>query len=266
MRIRLFLGMWAVLTCVVGLTVVANDRLDLGGGGSDQVVSGPDGTGGSSSSTDPDPAVAPSPGQVRVHGTVTALHLDGAALDPDEVATPLTIVSDRGFGNGGELTGVEVDGHPSSIVWDGGRPFVLSSGGAVVLDPVVVDLVPEGLRLALGGAAHSLTPGSYRLDTPVAVGAAGIATPMDAVTFTATAHTLFEARGDASLVLGPGAARHLTGRGRAQLDGALDVTGGSGPRAVTTLTVTDGTFDLTFTLAPGGGWMIDGIVDEPGVG
>jgi hypothetical protein len=259
--------MWAVLACVVGVTVVAHDRLALGRDGGDQVVSAPDGavapaTGGGTTTAEADPTVVPGPGQVRVHGTITALHLEGSVLDPNEVATPLTIVSDRGFGNGGELTQVEVDGKPSSIVWDGGRPFVLSSGGAMVVAPVVTDLVPEGLRLVLGGAVHTLTPGTYRLDTPVAVGSAGIATPMDAVTFTATEATRFEALGDAALVFGPDVARHLMGPGRVQLDGALELTDAQGARTATTFSVELAAFDLTVTPVPGGGWAIDGLVDQ----
>jgi hypothetical protein len=262
--------MWAVLLAAVGLTVVANDRLDLGGDGGDQVVSAPDGTvapgTGDRTTTTSRPAVVPGPGQARVHGTVTAVHLEGAVLDPRTVPVPLTVVSDRGFGNGGEVTGVEVDGEPSSIVWDGGRPFVLSSGAALVLDPVVLDLVPEGLRLVLGGGVHGLAPGTYRLDTPTAVGTAGIATPRDSVTFTAGRDAHFEAHGDAALVLDATASRHVTGPGAVHLEGTLEVTDASGTRAVTSHTADLAAYDLTLTPAPGGGWTIDGLIDPHGAG
>jgi hypothetical protein len=266
-RLRLFLGMWAALACVIGVTVVAHDRLALGSDGGDQIVAGPDGdvtpgAGGATTTSAADPAVVPGPGQVRVHGSVTTLRLEGAVLDPDEVPTPVTIVSDRGFGNGGELTGVEVDGKAASIVWDGGRPFVLSSGGAIVVAPVVTELVPEGLRLLLGGATHTLRPGTYQLDTPVAVGTAGIATSMDTVTFVATDATRFEARGDAAVVLGPDAVRHLVGTGRIQLDGTLDLTDAQGDRTATTFAVELAGFDLTLTPVVGGGWAVDALVEE----
>lgn len=253
--------MWAILAFVVGVTVVAHDRLDAGSGAGDQVVSGPDGAVGTST-TLPEAAV-PGPGQVRVRGTVSAVHLEGAVLDPRRVPTPLTIVSDRGFGNGGELTGVVVDGKPSTVVWDGGRPFALVTGGAIVLGPVVADLAPDGLHLVLGGGAHELMPGTYRLDTPVAVGSSGIATPRDNVVFEATTRSLFEAHGDAGIVLGPDAPRHLVGPGRVVLAGALELTDAAGTRAASGLSVDQAAFDLTLTPDGVGGWRIAGLVDEP---
>src|SRR3546814_2676291 len=131
--------------------------------------------------------------------------LTGAVLQPREVPTPLTVQSQRGFGNGGQITSVEVEGRASTISWDGGRPLVLSSGGPLVVDPSDVALVGDGMLLVLGGGAHALTPGPYQLDTPVAVGTEGIATPRDSVAFTAVEGTLLEARGDASIILGDGA-------------------------------------------------------------
>lgn len=254
--------MWAFLLAATGLTVVLNERLDLGGKGGDQVVSTPDST----PTTTSEPDVVPGPGQVRVRGAVTAVHLEGAVLDQRSVAVPLTVVSDRGFGNGGELTGVEVDGQASTIVWDGGRPFVLSSGVALVLDPVVLDLAPDGLRVTLGGGVHGLAPGTYRLDTPVAVGTAGIATPRDSVTFTAGPDARFEARGDAALVLGATGGRRVTGPGAVRLEGTLELTDASGTRAATSHAVDLAAYDLTLTPAPGGGWSIDGLIDINGAG
>jgi hypothetical protein len=264
--------MWSILALVVGLTVVIDDRLDHGGGGGgdddddDQIVAGPGGTvapgTGEPTTTVAPPTVVPGPGQVRVAGRVSAVRLDGAVLEPREVATPLTIVSDRGFGNGGELTGVEIDGEAGSIVWDGGRPFILSSGSALVVGPVAVQAAPEGLRLLLGGSAHALTPGSYRLDTPVAVGSAGIATPRDTVTFVATEHSLFEPRGDAALVVGFDAPRRFTGPGRVQLEGELALTDSTGAHRAASFLSEQAAFDLTFTPTGDGGWLIDGLVDE----
>jgi hypothetical protein len=258
--------MWAILALVVGITVVVDDRLDLGGGAGDQVVSAPNGTvpdGGSSTTTTAagDPSVVPGPGQVRVRGAVAAVHLEGAVLDPREVPVPLTIVAEAGFGNGGELTGVVVDGVPSTVVWDGGRPFVLSAGGALVLDPVDVDLEPEGLRLVLGGRTHGLLAGPYHLDTPVAVGGEGIATPHDTVDFEATAESRFEAHGNASLLLGPASPRRLLGPGRVHLEGTLELTEAAGTSTAAAFDIDTAAFDLTFTPGAGGGWSVDGLVD-----
>jgi hypothetical protein len=166
------------------------------------------------------------------------------------------VVSDRGFGNGGEITGVTVEGTAKTIVWDGGRPFVLTSGGQLVLDPVPVDLTPEGLRLALSDAVHAFTPGTYQLDTPVAVGASGVAEARDAVTFESTADSRFEPRGDAALVLPASAPRRLVGPGTVHLEGTLELTDATGTRAVVTLDMATGAYDVALTPSPEGGWTV----------
>ncbi|MGH9276129.1 MAG: hypothetical protein ACRDZU_15915 [Acidimicrobiales bacterium] len=258
MRLRLFLTMSVALAAVVGLTVLVHDQLDVGGDGGDQIVSGP---GTVPAGTDGD-VLVPGPGQVQVPGAVTAVLIADAVLDPREVPTPLAITSERGFGNGGEVTTVKVDGESSTIVWDGGRPFSLSSGGALLLDPVDLALTPAGLQAVLGRGNHALTPGTYQLDTPVAVGHEGIATPRDAVTFEAVEGTLFEARGDASVVFGPDAPRRFVGPGKVLLGGTFEVTDAGGTHAETALQTGTAAFDLTFTPDGAGGWTVDGIVDQ----
>jgi len=261
-RLRWFLTMTTILATVVGLTVLVSQRVEGdGGAGGAQIVMGPDGTPdlGATSTTVAGTSVPPA-GQLQVSGTVTAVHIEGAVVDPRELATPFTVVSERGFGNGGELNGVKVEGTPASVVWDGGRPFVLSSGGAMVLDPVTVDLVPEGLRLALGDAVQGFTPGTYQLDTPVAVGTSGVAGARDSVTFDADDSSSFSARGDAAVVLPPDAARHLLGPGVVHLEGTLELTDAAGSRSATTLDAAAGAFDLTLSPTPGGGWSITAIL------
>lgn len=252
MRLRWFLVMTAILLATVGITVVIADRLDDGGDAGDQVIGGSET--GSTSTTTGD-AVLP-PGQVTITGTVSALHLEGAVLDPRTIATPLTVVSERGFGNGADITGVRVDGAEATIVWDGGRPFELRSGGALVVDPVTVDLTAEGLRVALSSAVHAFTPGTYLLDTPVAAGPSGVAVARDAVTFEADERTTFEARGDAAILLAATAPAHLLGPGTVHLEGAFEVTDAAGVRPVTVLDMASGAFDVTVTAAEGGGWSI----------
>lgn len=266
-RFRLFLAMYSVLLAVIGLTVVANDRLDAGSGGADQVVSpGPD-TGASADGNGAatvdrnDP-----PTYLEVSGLLTEVHLEGAVMAPRVVDTPLTVVSERGLGNGGELTGVSVNGKPSSIVWDGGRPFLLSSGPGLVLDPVEVDLIDGEIRCRLGGGAHSVGPGTYQLDTPVAVGGSGIATPRDAVAFVATRTSRFEAHGDAALVLAAGAPHTFTGPGLVHLEGDLRIDHAQGAQMVRTLDLRSGAFELTFAPTEGGGWTVSGQVDSEIVG
>jgi hypothetical protein len=258
-RLRWFLTMTAILVATVGVTVVIADRLDAGGGAGDQLIEGPDGTaapGEQTTTTTTAASTVPAPGQVTVSGLVTGLHLEGAVLEPRGVPTPLTVVSDRGFGNGGEITGVTVEGAAKTIVWDGGRPFLLTAGGELVLDPVRVDLTPEGLRFALSDAVHAFTLGSYQLDTPVAVGARGVAEARDAVTFETTADSRFQPRGDAVLVLAAAAPRRLVGPGTVHLEGTLEVTDAAGTRAAATLDMATGAYDLTLTPAPAGGWTV----------
>jgi hypothetical protein len=262
--LRWFLTMCAAIVLVVGLTVFVNDSLDNGGGGTDQVVGTSDGAlPGEGPAPSDEPQTVPGPGQVAVQGTVDTVLIADAVLQPRALPTPLTVTSERGFGNGGEVTTVLVQGEPATIEWDGGRPFMLSGGPSLVLDPVALVLTPGGLQLVLGGGAHTITAGTYELDTPVAVGQEGIATPRDRVTFDAVEGSLLEARGDASILLGPDSPRRFVGPGRVLLVGALEVTDDDGTREVADLTSDPAAFDLTFTPAADGTWTVSGIVDAP---
>jgi hypothetical protein len=249
--------MTAILVATAGLTVVAVDRLGAGGDGSDQVIAPAEGT----TSTDaPTSTTAIPAGAAQVSGTVTAVHLDGAVLDPREVAAPFTLTGTAGFGNGARLTGVQVEGTPATIEWDAGRPFVISSGASLVLDPATADLTPEGVRLVLGGGVHELTPGTYHLDTPVAVGTSGVAGGRESVVFEATDTAVLEARGDAGLLLAGDGPRRLLGPGTVHLEGALEVTDAAGTRTAARLDAALGAFDLTITRAADGGWQVSGAV------
>jgi hypothetical protein len=264
-RLRIFLSLTLALLVTIGVTIVVADRLDDGGKSSDQVVSdgGTDGGGALAGGGEDDVATDSS---LPVAGRVTEVHLEGAVLDPRTVSTPLTISSDRGLGNGGEVTGVEVGGKPSSIVWDGGRPFVLSSGPGLQLDPVMVDLVQGDLRCFLADGAHSLKPGDYELDTPVAVGGSGIATPRDNVAFTADSRSLFRGEGDAALVLSKGDSHTFTGPGLVHLVGQLVITTEQGDQTASSLDLRQGPFELTFSPTEGGGWTVSGRVQSKVIG
>ncbi len=263
-RLRWFLTLTSTLLVVVGLTVVIHNKLDT-------TKAASAGSTGSTATTGAEPPTSgttqrrPSgAGLVQVEGTVTTVHLVGAVLDPRQVATPLTLTSDRGFGNGAELTNVTVGGSPSVIVWDGGQPFVLASGPGIVLDPVVADLGGDGIRLTLGGGAHAITPGTYQLNTPVAVGGEST-TPIakDSVSFVAGPNALFEAKGNTAIVFGPTkGAVHLLGPGGAQLVGRLTVTRGKEHQAAKGVTFLSGPFDLVFTPIPGGGWKVSGSLES----
>jgi hypothetical protein len=258
-RLRWFLGLSAILLLVVGVTVAVSDGL----GGDD----GDRGSGaGGGTTTTAGSQVLDGEGAIEVAGKVTVVHLEGAVLDPRQVRTPLTISSDRGFGNGGELTGVSVAGKPSSVVWDGGRPFVLSSGPGLRFDPGIVDLVDGKVTLGLQGGVATVLAGGYQLDTPVAVGGSGIATPRESVAFTAGAGARFEAHGDAALEL-PGDAQHsFTGPGLVHLEGRLEVTTENREQDATTLDLANGPYELTLSPTEGGGWTISGRVQSKVVG
>jgi hypothetical protein len=259
-RLRWFLGLSAILLLVVGVTVVLSDGRGDGGGAANTATDagGPPRTGGE--------VLDGSSGAIGVAGKVTAVHLEGAVLDPRQVRTPLTISSDRGFGNGGELTGVEVAGKPSSVVWDGGRPFVLSSGPGLRFDPGIVDLVDGQVSLGLQGGVATILEGSYQLDTPVAVGAAGIATPRESVAFTAGTGARFEAHGDSALELTGDAQHTFTGPGLVHLEGTLEVTTENREQSATTLDLSNGPYELTLSPTEGGGWTISGRVQSKVVG
>ena len=260
MRLRWFLGMASVLLLAAAVTVAVSKRLDdVGGDSGDQVIAGATVT--TTPTTAPATTVPVAPKTTaQVRGTVTAVHLEGAVLDPREVPTPLTITADRGFGNGGSINGVTVDGVPATIEWDAGRPFVLATGPALVLDPVAVDLVAEGLRVGLGDAVHGFAPGEYQLDTPVAVGTSGMAGARDSVVFQAGRDATFEPHGDAALVLDGSRPRHVFGPGLVHLEGSLELTDASGTRQVTTLDATEAPFDLVLQPGPEGGWVVTGRV------
>jgi hypothetical protein len=232
----------------VGLTVVVHDRLDNTNDGS-----------GTTATTVATTGTLPAgQGVVKVTGTVTAVHVDGAVLDPRTIPTPVTLTSTRGLGNGAELTGVAVGGKISVIVWDGGRPFALASGPGLQLDPVIVDLGADGVRLLLGDGAHKILPGSYQLDTPVAVGGEST-TPAekDSVAFVAGPDALLEAKGDTALVFGhAGGPVHLKGPGVVHLAGTLTVSRGKDHRQAKSLDFGAGPFTLILTPITNG-WAVE---------
>ncbi len=250
--------MTTILAAAAALTVLASVGLGrLGDDAGDQVVGQPsDVTTGTEPTTSSTSGEVPA-GAARITGTVTVMHLELAVPEPRALPSPITITANRGFGNGGTLTGITVDGAAATIAWDAGRPFVIASGGALMLDPVRMDLTPEGVRLNLADGVHGFSPGTYHLDTPVAVGTSGVASPRETVVFQATAESRFEPRGDAALFLDASAVRRLVGPGTVHLEGTFELTGASGTRAVTTLDATEGPFEITLTPQGDGRWQID---------
>lgn len=154
-------------------------------------------------------------GQAEVTGTVDGFVGDDASGAP--LAMPIEVAT-----GGATIEGAIVDGERSAIVWDGGRPLRLSGTGTIDLGPTHVELAAgtattswslEGLRI--------MTPGTYRLDTPVAVGTGGLARPRDSVDFTADDETTIDTRGGG--VVGRGLPVHLEGPGSFRADGSFRV-------------------------------------------
>jgi hypothetical protein len=110
--------------------------------------------------------------------------------------------------------------------------------------------------VGLGGGDHHLRAGTYRLDTPVAIGASGVAQAAEGVTFGADERSLLRATGDAALALDAIGARRFTGSGGLRLDGALRVTDGPSTRTASSVELSEGSFDLTLTPGADGTWTV----------
>jgi hypothetical protein len=256
-QLKWFLSLASAVLLVVALTVVLHDKLD----------SGDDSTTATTVPGDTSITTSGAPGATVVNGTVTAVHLTGAVLDPRVLPAPFTMTATRGFGNGAQLPNVRVNGAISNISWDGGRPFVLTAGPGVQLDPVNVDLTPDGFRLLLGDTASTFLPGTYQLDTPVAVGGAST-TPVekDRVTFTVRDGdgAQLQPTGDANVVLSRDGAVHLKGPGSVHLEGDVVVTVDGKKHSAKRLDLRVGPYDLVFTPASKGGWFVAGEVQDQG--
>lgn len=250
--------MTTILVAVAALTVLASEGLgQLGGGdGDDQVIRPPDATVATSTTTSTSGGDALADA-VEVTGAISRMHLELAIPEPRTLAAPFTITAERGFGNGGTITAVRVEGTPATIEWDAGRPFVISSGRALLLDPVSMDLTPIGIRLNLADGVHGFAAGTYHLDTPVAVGSSGVASPRESVVFDADDDSRFELRGNAALFLQGSSVRRLRGPGTVHLEGTFELRDQTGTRSVTKVDVEDAPFELTLTPADGGGWRLE---------
>lgn len=249
MRARWLLSVWVAIVVVAALTAVAVESLDTAGGG-DQTVEAP-GTTGPEPDARGGSAPPPPENGATVTGTIDDLHVEGAVVEPRELAVPLTVVADRGFGNGATITGATVSGQAASIEWDAGRPLVFTAGAAMIPDPMTVGLSPNGFVLALGGTACGFEPGRYTLATPVAVGTSGVAQPRDSVTFDATADTQIAFRGTAAVIHSGTTTLRLRGPGRVILGGDLEVARTTGRHRARRVELGSGAYELRLTRVEG---------------
>ncbi|HJV09132.1 MAG TPA: hypothetical protein VJ653_05605 [Acidimicrobiales bacterium] len=204
----------SVVALVVGIRVVAANTSAL-----DRFKGGPVAV----TSTTVDLGPAPAPGQVFVKGTIEKLTAEGAQSAAATVPTPFTLTAlERGVGKA-TIENALVDGQRTSIVWGGGTPLPISAtGGAIDLSGTKVDIDAGGLSWYVDGSARALTPGTYRVGAPVAVGVGGLATPRDAVSFTADARTVIAASGGVVVKLAP-AKVNLAGPGKIVATGQFQV-------------------------------------------
>src|SRR4051812_18614584 len=183
--------------------------------------------------------------QMKLDGTVTRL------AGGDVVGPPLRTTLQFPAGGGATIEDALVDGQRSTIVWDGGRPFVLDGDGGIDLGPVRMSVEHDGSATwALSDGVRALLKGTYRLRTPVAVGRGGLATPRDEVSFSADDETTIETTGVAATT--SAATLHLEGPGTLILDGAFTMQTRDGTRKVTHLEFGPGSFAVDVTPGPGG--------------
>lgn len=163
---------------------------------------------------------APAPGQVFVKGTVDRLTAEQAQAPP--IATPFTLTAvERGVGKA-TIENALVDGKRTTIAWGGGTPLPISGGGgAIDLAGSKVDVDATGSTWTVNGA-RALKAGTYRVGASVAVGIGGLATPRDAVAFTADSRTIVNAQGGVVLKVAP-ARQELKGPGKVVGTGQFQV-------------------------------------------
>ena len=202
-----------VVALVVGIRLVADNTSML-----DSVKGG---GGGGAATTTVDIGPPPAPGQFFVRGNLERLVAEGA--QSGAVAAPFTLTAvERGVGRA-TIENALVDGVRTSIVWGGGTPLPISgAGGSIDLAGAKVEIDATGATWTVDGSARALKPGAYRVGAPVAVGVGGLATPRDAVAFTADARTVISARGGVVIKLAPGPLE-VTGPGKIVATGQLRV-------------------------------------------
>jgi len=205
-----------------------------------------------------DTVVVPPAGQAEVSGTVEAGTAERAIAPP--LPLPLHVAAAPGR-VGVTIEGAVVDGTPTTIVWDGGRPFSLTGDGAIELGPTRVDIGRDGVNWPLDGEPRGLSPGTYTVDAPVAVGQGGLASPADRVTFTADEHTVITTRGGVAARTGPAPLR-LEGPGSLTLRGTLAVRTADGTRDTSLVRFGPGAFVVD--LAPAAaGWTVEATLRGP---
>lgn len=208
------------------------------------------------------PAADPGLGALtQVTGVLTSADLVGVLDGVSTLPIALTVPSGGG-GNGAVITGVTANGG-DTVVWDGGRPITLSGDGTVAVQPGPFRVGQDGLFADLSGAAHALSPGSYSVAGPVAVGDGGsLAAPSTQTSFTASEGASLSGTGRVEGRL-PAGTWLLLGPGRVALVGSLEVQTSDGATSVGSVTMEDGSYEVTITVADDGTATVDALFDGP---
>lgn len=229
-----FLGGLAVVLVVAGVTFAVVQALGLDE--DDAVAAGDDPTvvdpGGPTPTTEPELVLAED--QVEITGVAVGLTVEGSTLE--RIETPLVVtVPEPGAGAGATLFDVEVDGLLSEVVWDGGRPFDLEGVGGIVPGSLNLFAAPTSITVGfVDGVANQFVPGSYGLETPIAVGRDGLAQAQGAVAFRATVESTVVFRGGARTSMLPRELQ-LEASGRVLIEGELEVRRADGVSASATI-------------------------------
>jgi len=204
--------------------------------------------------------VVPAPGQSFVTGEIEFLSADGAQTEP--IPTPFTLTAlDQAAGPGkGTIENALIGGRRSTIFWGGGTPLPLSGDGAVDVNGAIVEIERSGITWTISGGRR-LLPGEYDAGAPVAVGAAGLATPRDAVSFTADDRTVLNTSG--GVVIKLDAQRlEVTGPGRVNARGDLTITDTAGTHRATSIDFATGPYKVTVT-TQGAKLVLDATLQGP---
>ncbi len=196
------------------------------------------------------PGPKPAPGQAFVKGTVDKLTAEGAQSAP--LAAPFTLAAiERGVGKA-TIENALVDGKRTSIAWGGGTPLpITGTGGSLDLGSAKVDVDGTGAATwTIDGAPRALKPGTYRAGAPVAVGKTGVATPRDAVAFTADAMTVISSRGGVVVKVAP-APLELNGPGKVTATGQLQVRDETSLKPAAGIQFGEGPYTVKLTPAAG---------------
>lgn len=198
-------------------------------------------------------------GQAEITGELGTLR--GQVERPPTVRTPFRVeVAERG-GGGATIQGAIVDGSRATIVWGAPSPMAVSGeGGGLELGPVGLTLGGV-IRWYIDGSVHGFVPGTYRIDSPVAVGAGALASPRDSVEFTADDQTTLSTRGGA-FVAAASRELDLEGPGQLTIAGTLTVRTNEGSRSAVEVQFGPGAY--VAHLAPiATGWRLRAVVNGP---